>query len=183
MLWLGSRSPLFPQTELVEYCRQEGIVLQAYASLGGQDTGIKGWTALLGKPQGAPVAAPVSKAGKQQTKKQRTDAVKLNLLNSPAVMELARELTTTTHNLITPAQVLLRWGLEHEVVLIPKTTSQDRLLENAGVFHFSMTPQQVMELRDTLLATVQRHNPDCENVQTLTRLCWRNDPLRLMDFD
>ena len=38
-----------PQTELVEYCRREGIAVQAYASLGGQDAGKKSWSALGGR--------------------------------------------------------------------------------------------------------------------------------------
>jgi hypothetical protein len=31
--------PYHPQTELISYCKVEGIQLQAYASLGGQDAG------------------------------------------------------------------------------------------------------------------------------------------------
>jgi len=41
--------PYNPQKELVEYCRKEGIVVQAYASLGGQDSGKKTWNDLGGK--------------------------------------------------------------------------------------------------------------------------------------
>lgn len=41
--------PYNPQRELVEYCRKEGIVVQAYASLGGQDAGKKVWNILGGK--------------------------------------------------------------------------------------------------------------------------------------
>lgn len=35
--------PLFPNNELREYCQQEGIVLQAYAVLGGQDGSKRKW--------------------------------------------------------------------------------------------------------------------------------------------
>ena len=41
--------PYNPQTELVEYCQKEGIVIQAYASLGGQDSGKKTFNLLGGK--------------------------------------------------------------------------------------------------------------------------------------
>eukprot|EP00980_Cylindrotheca_fusiformis_P030902 scaffold25611_cov122-Cylindrotheca_fusiformis.AAC.1 len=41
--------PYNPQTELVKYCHQHGIVVQAYASLGGQDSGKKTWKTLGGK--------------------------------------------------------------------------------------------------------------------------------------
>ena len=39
--------PLYPQQELIEYCEKEGIVLQAYAALGGQDCGKKKWKEIL----------------------------------------------------------------------------------------------------------------------------------------
>jgi diketogulonate reductase-like aldo/keto reductase len=41
--------PYNPQTELVQYCQRHGIVVQAYASLGGQDSGKKTWKTLGGK--------------------------------------------------------------------------------------------------------------------------------------
>ncbi len=41
--------PYNPQTELVEYCKNHGIVVEAYASLGGQDSGKKTWNILGGK--------------------------------------------------------------------------------------------------------------------------------------
>jgi len=41
--------PYNPQTELVEYCKVHGIVIEAYASLGGQDVGKKRWNELGGK--------------------------------------------------------------------------------------------------------------------------------------
>jgi len=41
--------PYHQQIELVEYCRKHGITIQAYASLGGQDSGKKTFNALGGK--------------------------------------------------------------------------------------------------------------------------------------
>jgi diketogulonate reductase-like aldo/keto reductase len=38
----------------------------------------------------------------------------------------------------TPAQVLVRWGLEHEVATIPKSVRPDRIRENADVFGFAL---------------------------------------------
>ena len=38
---------------------------------------------------------------------------------------------------VTPAQVLLRWALEHEVIVIPKSFNRTRIAENRDVFHFA----------------------------------------------
>ncbi|MDQ3843077.1 MAG: aldo/keto reductase, partial [Bacteroidota bacterium] len=43
----------------------------------------------------------------------------------------------------TPAQILLRWNLEHEVSTIPKSSNSKRLKENFDVFDFSLTPEDV----------------------------------------
>ncbi|GIG40447.1 aldo/keto reductase [Cellulomonas phragmiteti] len=44
---------------------------------------------------------------------------------------------------VTPAQVVLRWHLEHDVVVIPKSVRRERLEENLGVLGFSLSPDEV----------------------------------------
>jgi methylglyoxal/glyoxal reductase len=46
----------------------------------------------------------------------------------------------------TPAQVLVRWAIEHEVVVIPKSVQHTRIEENAQVFEFSLTPDELAAL-------------------------------------
>jgi len=46
----------------------------------------------------------------------------------------------------TPAQVLIRWGLEHGVVEIPKSVHRDRIEENAAVFDFALSREEVARL-------------------------------------
>jgi diketogulonate reductase-like aldo/keto reductase len=46
----------------------------------------------------------------------------------------------------TPAQVLLRWCLQHGVPVIPKSIHRDRIAENARVFDFSLSDQDMTEL-------------------------------------
>jgi diketogulonate reductase-like aldo/keto reductase len=52
----------------------------------------------------------------------------------------------------TPAQVLLRWCLQREVPVIPKSTHRDRISENAQVFDFTLSERDMTEL-DGLDAT------------------------------
>jgi diketogulonate reductase-like aldo/keto reductase len=54
--------------------------------------------------------------------------------------------TIATEHGKTPAQVVLRWALQHGVVVIPKSTHVERLRENAGVFDFSLSPTQLEAL-------------------------------------
>ena len=46
----------------------------------------------------------------------------------------------------TPAQVLIRWGLEHGVIEIPKSVHQERIRENAQVFDFSLSGSDMAAL-------------------------------------
>src|SRR6202035_3241161 len=43
----------------------------------------------------------------------------------------------------TPSQVLLRWCIEHSVPVIPKSTHRDRIIENAQIFDFALSPADV----------------------------------------
>lgn len=46
----------------------------------------------------------------------------------------------------TPAQVLLRWGIQHDVVVIPKSVREARIRENFGLFDFSLGPAEMQRL-------------------------------------
>ena len=46
----------------------------------------------------------------------------------------------------TPAQVLLRWCLQHDLVVIPKSTHRERIEENAQIFDFTLSDQDMAAL-------------------------------------
>ena len=135
--------PLYPQEELRAYCAKEGIVLQAYASLGGQDGSKAKWSALGGR-----------------------------LLESPPVLAACAAHANAD---ATPAQVLLRWALQRGAAVIPKTASASRMAENAGCVTggLHLSTDEVSAI-DALAANADGHEG---------RLCWRTDPLRLLEFD
>ncbi len=45
-----------------------------------------------------------------------------------------------------PAQVLLRWGIQHGYVVLPKSVRAERIEENGAVFDFELTPEQLARL-------------------------------------
>src|SRR5436190_6252816 len=57
-----------------------------------------------------------------------------------------------------PAQVLLRWGLQHGRSVIPKSTKPHRIAENIDVFDFELTAEQIAALDG--LDTGKRGGPE-----------------------
>jgi diketogulonate reductase-like aldo/keto reductase len=87
--------PLLNQQELLQYCKHEGIQLEA-------------WT-------------PIMKGN----------------LNLPQITELAEKHGKTS------AQIVLRWDLQHGVVTIPKSVRQERIQENADIFDFTLSEEDM----------------------------------------
>jgi diketogulonate reductase-like aldo/keto reductase len=47
-----------------------------------------------------------------------------------------------------PAQIVIRWGLQKGNVVIPKTVTLKRLEENAAVFDFDISDEDMAKLED-----------------------------------
>jgi D-xylose reductase len=61
-------------------------------------------------------------------------------LEEPVVGEIARAVGRT------PAQVVLRWGVQRGCAVIPKTTRPERLRENLALFDFALSDAQMESL-------------------------------------
>ncbi|MFZ1640798.1 MAG: aldo/keto reductase [Candidatus Contendobacter sp.] len=57
-----------------------------------------------------------------------------------AVQDLAKKYHKT------PAQIVLRWDLQHEVITIPKSTHAHRIAENAHIFDFELASEDMKAL-------------------------------------
>ncbi|MEU5277105.1 aldo/keto reductase [Streptomyces asoensis] len=79
-----------------------------------------------------------------------------SVLQDPAVTAIAE-----AHGK-SPAQVLLRWGLQQGRSVIPKSTKRHRIAENIDVFDFGLTAAELDAL--DALETGRRGGPEPENV-------------------
>jgi methylglyoxal/glyoxal reductase len=61
-------------------------------------------------------------------------------LNHPTIMGMARRYSKT------PAQIMMRWGLQHRLVVIPKSTREERIMENSQIFDFNISPEDMQVL-------------------------------------
>ncbi len=46
----------------------------------------------------------------------------------------------------TPAQIMLRWAIQHNLVIIPKSRHQSRIIENSKIFDFTINTDNMMML-------------------------------------
>lgn len=81
-------------------------------------------------------------------------------LTDPVITDLATKYGKT------PAQVLLRWHIEHGFCVIPKSVKPHRIAENFDVFDFTLTAEEIaaIDARDTGV----RGGPDPELLNTET---------------
>lgn len=62
------------------------------------------------------------------------------LLDNPVLKEIAEK-----HNK-SIAQVILRWDLQHGIVTIPKSTKENRIIENASLFDFELSADDISRI-------------------------------------
>lgn len=63
--------------------------------------------------------------------------LKRTALDAPVIVDAAR-----AHD-VTPAQVVLRWHLQHDVVVIPKSTHRERIEANLDVVGFTLSDAEM----------------------------------------
>lgn len=62
------------------------------------------------------------------------------LLDEPTLNHIAKKHSKT------PAQVILRWHLQNDIIIIPKSVKQERIKENADLFNFELSMNDMNEI-------------------------------------
>ena len=127
--------PYLYQRELLQYCRKNNIVIEAYSPL------------THGERLDDPKLLAIAR--KYPNKRMAIDA------------ELSRTKPLVKSGTKSPAQILIRWALQHDVVVIPKSANRQRIIEDADVYDFAISEED--------MRTLDGFN---ENLRT----CW--DPTR-----
>lgn len=79
-------------------------------------------------------------------------------LQHPVVLELSRKHGKT------PAQIILRWHIDHGYSAIPKSVRPERIAENFDIFDFTLSAQELADI--DRLHSGDRGGPDPETVDT-----------------
>ena len=64
------------------------------------------------------------------------------ILNDPKLLDMALRYNKSA------AQILIRWSLQHELIVLPKSTRPDRIRENADVFDFEISAEDMNALNN-----------------------------------
>lgn len=83
------------------------------------------------------------------------------LLDDPVIVEIAKRYNKT------PAQVVLRWHLAHNRLIIPKSKTPERIEENFNIFDFNLEVTDIAEIDALNRNDRQGHDPDSVKIGTL----------------
>lgn len=95
--------PYLYQRELLDFCREKNVVIQAYSPL---------------------------------THGERLD--------DPKLVALAQKYSHPSPK--SPAQILIRWALQHDVVVLPKSANRQRIVEDGTVYDFAISDEDMGQL-------------------------------------
>jgi 2,5-diketo-D-gluconate reductase A len=87
-----------------------------------------------------------------------------NVLQDPAIAAIAAEHDKT------PAQVMLRWQLQHGRSAIPKSTNPGRIAENFDVFDFALTAEQLSSIDALDIGVRNGPDPDVPRPELFARV-------------
>jgi diketogulonate reductase-like aldo/keto reductase len=80
--------------------------------------------------------------------------IKNNMLNDPVLVGIGKKYNKS------PAQIILRWNIDIGVVVIPKTVTYSRIVENFEIFDFELTKDEIAAIDGLNMDQRTGANPD-----------------------
>ncbi|EOH98479.1 aldo/keto reductase [Enterococcus haemoperoxidus ATCC BAA-382] len=77
------------------------------------------------------------------------------ILENPTLVEIGEKYNKTA------AQVIIRWHLQNDIIVIPKSVHEERIKQNFDVFDFELTKDDIKQI--DALNTNERLGPDPDN--------------------
>lgn len=77
------------------------------------------------------------------------------ILENPVLVEIGKKYNKSA------AQVIIRWHLQNDIIVIPKSVHEDRIKQNFDVFDFELTEEDIKQINQ--LNTNERLGPDPDN--------------------
>lgn len=129
--------PMCTHPELLHFMKTHDIVPFAYSSL----APLASWRE--GKPGASAKQSPPEASSKESTGEETPviSAEKKSLERCNAVVDSISQKHHTS-----PAQVLLRWAVQQGVPVIPKSLHVERMVQNAGLFDWTLDETDMAEL-------------------------------------
>lgn len=78
----------------------------------------------------------------------------ISALEDPTLQGIARKYKKSA------AQIALRWGIQRNTVVIPKSNKVERLIENFDVYDFELTEEDMKTIK-SLDKRMRTNNPEC----------------------
>lgn len=75
------------------------------------------------------------------------------VLDDPTILAIAQ------NHKKTPAQVVLRWHIEHGNIIFPKSSNAERMKQNFEIFDFSLSPEDIQKIDGLDQAEAGRRGP------------------------
>lgn len=112
--------PYFQQREILDYCKDHGIIVTAYCPFGG------------------PPRTP--RPGQSEELYKEAEKNKNNMWEDETINAIAKKYNKSV------SQILLKFHVARGVTVIPKTIKKERLIENSNIFDFELEQEDLDKL-------------------------------------